>query len=299
MSQTQWTKGQRGKLPDGTLVEFDGQGFLPVDVSAEAGKPRTWSDKLGLNTPDSGPVSAFAKGATGAAVDMAEGVKASAAQTVYGGGDLIRRGLGMDRIVDQPEVQDEMTAPDTVAGTIGEYAPAVAGAAGLVKAGVRALPSAARAGQKFQSVMAAAKDIPIDVAGPGNVALRIGELAERGASMPKAVNDFLKYATNPQKPPMDYKVARDFASNIGRLSAKEVSRLNPVMQKHVADLSVALNESIVKAAQAAGKADEYVAAMNEYRKAMQLRDFVKKAIPIAAAGGAASYAANKVRGMVP
>lgn len=51
--------------------------------------------------------------------DVAEGVTAGAKRTIYGGGDLIRRGLGMERIIDKPEVQQAMTPPPSTAGRIG------------------------------------------------------------------------------------------------------------------------------------------------------------------------------------
>ena len=48
--------------------------------------------------------------------DVAGGLRSSAARTVYGGGDLIRRGLGMERIVNEPDVKAAMTAPESGAG---------------------------------------------------------------------------------------------------------------------------------------------------------------------------------------
>lgn len=51
--------------------------------------------------------------------DAGSGIKAGALKTVYGGGDLIRRGLGMNRVIDSPEAQAVMTPPDTTAGKLG------------------------------------------------------------------------------------------------------------------------------------------------------------------------------------
>lgn len=51
--------------------------------------------------------------------DVPGGIMSSIARTVYGGGDWIRRGLGMERIYDEPEVKEAMTAPNTWGGTIG------------------------------------------------------------------------------------------------------------------------------------------------------------------------------------
>lgn len=73
--------------------------------------------------------------------DAMSGIRSSAARTIYGGGDLIRRGVNaimpdqpqtmeglvtgekrrpfMERIIDKPDVQAAMTAPDTWGGTVG------------------------------------------------------------------------------------------------------------------------------------------------------------------------------------
>lgn len=56
------------------------------------------------------------------AKDAVGGVRAGLASTVYGGGDLIRRGLGMERVIDTPEVQAAMTPPDSTAGRVGKAA---------------------------------------------------------------------------------------------------------------------------------------------------------------------------------
>lgn len=69
-----------------------------------------------------------------AARDLAGGVRSSVATTVYGGGDLIRRGynalvpesMETERIINRPDVQARMTAPDSGAGTIGRIAGDVA-----------------------------------------------------------------------------------------------------------------------------------------------------------------------------
>lgn len=54
-------------------------------------------------------------------IDAGKGVKAAALSTIYNGGDLIRRGLGMERVIDRPEVQQAITPPDSVGGQIGFY----------------------------------------------------------------------------------------------------------------------------------------------------------------------------------
>lgn len=55
------------------------------------------------------------------AKDVVGGVRAGVANTVFGGGDLIRRTLGMDRVIDTPEVKALTTPPNSTAGKIGYH----------------------------------------------------------------------------------------------------------------------------------------------------------------------------------
>ncbi len=180
--------------------------------------------------------------------------------------------------------------------TVAELAlPAGAGA----RAAVDAIPSAARAGQRFQSVMGAAKAIPIDVEAPGQIGLRIMDVAERGGgALPQPVRQFVNWATNPSKEPMTYEIARDFASGISRLSANEMGRLSPAVAREVAGLRVALNRSVADAAAKVGKGQEYAKAMTEYAKSKRLQNAIedvltgaKSALPKAIGGGAAGAGA--------
>ncbi|MEQ1726747.1 MAG: hypothetical protein ABL982_00085 [Vicinamibacterales bacterium] len=51
--------------------------------------------------------------------DTLRGAKAGLVRTAVHGGDYIRRGLGMDRIIDEPDVQAAMTPPASTAGKVG------------------------------------------------------------------------------------------------------------------------------------------------------------------------------------
>lgn len=168
-----------------------------------------------------------------------------------------------------------------------------------------AIPSTKRAGQAFQSVMKAAHAVPVDVEEPGRIALRIQELADRGGSMPMAVRKLINRITNPNLPQLTYEEARDFASNISRLSANEYQRLTPVVGREVASLSAAMNRVNAFAAQQAGKGAEYASAMKEYAQAMRVRDFLgsivegaKKAAPYASGAGLGLYAAERLKSLL-
>lgn len=165
----------------------------------------------------------------------------------------------------------------------------------LTKA-VEAIPSAARAGKAFQEVMGAAKQVPIDVSEPGNVALRIADLAQRGGGTqwgPPPVRQFIQYVTDPKKPAMTYEVARDFASNISRLSAKDLASIPPAVMREIGNLRMTLNKSVADAANVAGKGSEYASAMTEYAKAKRLQGVLddiaagaQRAVPYLGAGAA-------------
>lgn len=174
-----------------------------------------------------------------------------------------------------------------------------AGAEMLLPTGqaAKAVPSVARAGAAFQDVMSAAKHIPVNADAAGEVGLRIMQLAERGGgSLPRPVSQFLQRITHPDKAPMVYEEARDFASGISRLSANEFQRLTPAVAREVAGLRVALNKGVAEAAAKAGKGREYAQAMSEYGRAMKLRGIIddvvtgaKKALPYAGAAAAGTW----------
>jgi hypothetical protein len=160
---------------------------------------------------------------------------------------------------------------------------------------VDAIPSAERAAGKFSDIMGAAKQIPINVNAPGDVALRTKDLASSGGTMPKVVNDFIKRVTDPDKGPLTYEEGRDFYSNATRISADEAQRLTPVMKRQVSMFTHALNSSLQDAAAQVGKLTDYQDAMTEYHNAMRLKALgqgVKDALTSTAAKAAAGAGAG-------
>lgn len=245
--------------------------------------------------------------------DVAVGVGKGAAGTVAGIGEMaVNAGMipgvrpsAFDESARHPLFTrtEELTRATNTPQMVGKGLETVAELALPVTKAAQAVPRAARAGQKFREVMGAAKNIAINAEAPGEVGLRIMQLAERGGTMPRPVSQFLQWVTSPAKEPMTYEVARDFASNISRLSANEMQRLTPVMAREVAELRVVLNKAVGDAANKAGKGREYAEAMTEYAKAMKLRDTIdevltgaKRAAPYAGAAGAATWLTNKVLG---
>jgi hypothetical protein len=140
-----------------------------------------------------------------------------------------------------------------------------------------AIPTTERAGAAFEEVMSKAKNIPIDVAKPGDIALRADKLSKAGGRLPKVLSDFIKRATDPNKPPITYEEARDFYSNASALTVDETMKLKPVMKAQIAKFTKALGESVEGAATEAGKLQKYKGAMKEYRQAKRLEQLIQTA----------------------
>lgn len=149
------------------------------------------------------------------------------------------------------------------------------------------MPLKGHAGKLFSEVGAAANQLPVEVAKPGNLALEAQELSKQGNVMPKVIRDFIARTTDPDKPPLTYAEARQFYSSASRISANESSRLSGVMARQLNKFRAALNDSLADTADQAGKLDEYVDAMKEYRHASQIQELAKgvatKVIPPAIA----------------
>lgn len=305
---------RRIKGPDGKIHQFpdhatDQQISAALKAIPEVNKPTpaskipTWSDRLGLNEGTESPVGGFMRGAAAGAVDLVQGAVSNVTGQLNSKLDAeneTRRTMGAPETATMPRVEK----PENFSGTVGSALPVVAemalgGAAG-VKGVAKAIPTTAKAGAKFQEVMGAAKNVPIDVKDVGDVSLRIYQLAERGGSLPMAVRKILNRMTDPNKAPMLYEEARDFASNISRLSADDFGRLTPAVAREVANLRVTLNHANAMAAKQVGKLDEYNAAMREYAQAMRIRNVVdaaiagaKKSAPYATAAGLGGWLGQK------
>lgn len=276
------------------------------------------------------------------AMDSLRGARAEAAQLVYGGGDLLRRGynavvpesMETERIIDQPDVQAAMTAPDNPEGRAGEAAatmasyaiparriaqataslplwarsaaqsvtagsvgaaseadpkagvlpaiiagaaPIVANAPELVRRGLGV--SRARAAQNLDSVSRTAARSPINVEGPGQQGLRAMELQQRGATLPRVVTQFMRRVTDPKGADMTFSEARDFYSNLSRMSANDFGRLTPAMRRQVGSVTRELGRALQETANTAGVGREYASGMREYARAARLEEAWQRVSP--------------------
>ena len=158
------------------------------------------------------------------------------------------------------------------------FAPEGAGAAGKM------LPSTEKAGKLLEAVEQAAGHVPIDVNGPGAAAMKVQEMAQSGATMPKIVRDFLNRVTKPGTQPLTFAEARRFYENATRISFDEANRLNPKAKYLLTKFTKALDESLQDAADSVGQLKNYGKAMKEYKTAAKFRGFKERAGPMAAKG---------------
>jgi len=189
----------------------------------------------------------------------------------------------------------------TVLGASAQAAPAVLGGLDMATSErplLAQIPTRARAGEKFQTVMSAAKDQPVSLTRASEPLMRAFDLSERGAQLPKVVRQLVRRTTEPDASPLTYSEARDFASNMSRMSSKDVQSLTPAMRSQVGKTSKALNADVGDTASSVGQGENYANAMREYARASNLRKAMvgaaKYAVPVAVGGGIASKLAKEL-----
>lgn len=161
-----------------------------------------------------------------------------------------------------------------------------------------AIPSSKNAGKIFDEVAEKVSSHPVDMTNElSRSASRIQQLSDTGSSMPMAARKFLLRVTDPDKPQLTYKEARDFYSNLSRISADEAQRLTPVMKRALSQFTYDLGKSIESTTARGDQLDKFQKAMSEYRNSMrvqnvleELKDKVIKTLPWAAA----AYGAKKL-----
>ena len=147
-------------------------------------------------------------------------------------------------------------------------------------------------------------DVAVDFAPVVQQAQRIRELASRGGVMPKAVRNMLQYADKGER--ITFDVARDFSSNISRLSANEFQKLTPALQREIVQLRSALGNALQAGAEQAGKGAEYAGGLKEYASAKKAEDMremlwklLKAGIASGGVGGAFEAGRRKIGSMLP
>jgi hypothetical protein len=172
---------------------------------------------------------------------------------------------------------------------------AIGAVGGALPEAISAIPTRAKAGQLFDSVMEDAKDQPVNLTNSMPFLERTQQLASSGAA-PFRPADMLFSRSN-QINPILYPEARDFASNISRMSAAEKMGINPQMQAEAGKLSRAFNKDIGTAAENVGRGEDYAKAMKDYARASALRENSIKAGKIAGKSALAAAGAGGLYGL--
>jgi hypothetical protein len=211
------------------------------------------------------------------------------------GGGVVGGYLGRKagELVDAPELGED------IGGLAGNLAGAGTGLA--LKTKIPGLfPSAKGAGAALSEVKSVAGNVPIKMGKAGDTALELYTQSQRGGTLPKAVRDLVNRVTKPESKPITYAEAKDFQSNISRLSVAERMRLTPNVQRLVGQLAADLKTSLKDAADTVGKGEQFSQAMKEYHQAMQIRGMTDAAKAGAwkwALRGAGAYGIYKLLGI--
>ena len=167
------------------------------------------------------------------------------------------------------------------------------------------LPNAERAGRTFETVMNAAKDVPVDVNKFSAPVLRAKQLnAVAGDPMAPVLRKTLA-KIGPTTEPLTYGDSRILASSAGRKAQQTAmgGKLTGEMGKRLSETATGLDAANAEAAAKAGVGDKYLDAMKEYRNAKRLEkvgDVAKKVAVTGALGGGlyegGKYAIRKALG---
>lgn len=140
---------------------------------------------------------------------------------------------------------------------------------GVVEAGKRLRGvSSARAVTNLQESSAAAKGVPLNDTGVWKEGTRAQELVARGSKPAGAVTKLMNRIGDVNAEPLTFEEARDYYSNISRLSANEFNSLNSTMQRQVGAVKQALHEALTDAAGTVGKGEQYAKGIKEYGDSM-------------------------------
>jgi hypothetical protein len=156
-----------------------------------------------------------------------------------------------------------------------------------------AIPTRAKAGKLFESVMQDAGDKPVNLTRTMAPLERMEQLSSRGHGTISAADNLYKRVNTVN--PLDYREARDWASGASRLSAQDKMSASPSLRSNFKQMSHALNDDIGDTATSVGRGEDYAKAMQDYRRASTMADAasavgkVAKRMAIPAAVGAGGY----------
>jgi hypothetical protein len=282
------------KLPNGQTAAFP-DGMSPDDIQ----KAIESDPNSGAHIPTDGTLSAAPAPSWGS--DLENDLREGGNRTVVGRflgkmqgrGDQGYTGLqsgvsqGAADIAGSPELgaahmisSAQQIPSHPVSGTLGVVSgalqaatlPSMFAVGPAAEAASAAVPSRSAAADVLNSVLQQSGHQPVNLNNASDALLRVQELAQRGTSMPQAAGKLLRRTTEPNSPPLTLEEARDFYTNLSRLSSNESQRLSPTMQGAVRSLRGSFNQDIGDAAEASspGSGQDYMNAVREYARATQM-----------------------------
>jgi hypothetical protein len=187
-------------------------------------------------------------------------------------------GPAINSIAERDESGDHSgAATDVAALVLASKAPSIV--KGAAEKASAMIPSAQRASLGFQQLSAAVGDHPVVVTPELSKALLdvLNEKSTGGGNAPAAAKMLETRLTDPSKGPLTYDEARQFASNISRLSARDASLVsNPASMKMLmGNLRESLNDTIGDTAERGldGGRQMYQDVRSEYGRARELGEF--------------------------
>jgi hypothetical protein len=247
--------------PIGKILKLMGAKGTRIGSQAEAG------DFMG--SPVTGPINVL----RGSAINSQEGRRGEGAWE------------GIKGLAETGQIPGMVIAPEATP-VVGQVAR---------KGAAKVFGSVSQAEPKFQEVMGAAKDVPIDLAKVQDAVARTIELSKRGhGTPPSPIKDFIARMDRVgELGPITYQEARDFASAAGKLSAAEKLGTSKSMFAQLKMFAKGLGEANAGAADQAGKLEQYTEAMDLFRKAMNTRRVAKNAgkVAVGASGLYGTYRA--------
>lgn len=137
--------------------------------------------------------------------------------------------------------------------------------------------------------------LPVDVSAPVKVAGEMAQLGETGPDAPSIIKKFIDQSQSGQ---MDYKKARQFYSNLSRMSAADKMGMTGPMKAKTAEITAALDDAIRASLKPVAADQHYAQAMGAYARGAMAKGAAAKAIkygiPGAAAAAGTDYAIRQV-----
>ena len=170
--------------------------------------------------------------------------------------------------------------------------------AGLLGKAARMIPSTARAAKALEEVGAVANNVPVDTSKFAKPAMDAQHLFDVTRAPRPAPLRGAYQAIQPTTDPLTFADSRLLQSAAGRMSTQEKLNANPQMLGLTKQLFGGLSEANQEAAASVGVGDKYQQAINEYRRAQQMKDAAKFAAKWGVGGSGLGGAYYGLKGLL-